>query len=88
MVHFQDGPGQFSRMAQTSTEEAIRRAACSLSLSTDSWSVMLVVPYAGTTISGDSLSAMIGVSVAAMAVGYFVPSGVVMTGTMTHDGGI
>ena len=27
MVHFQDGPGRFSRMAQTSTEQAIRRAA-------------------------------------------------------------
>ncbi|MEO7862952.1 MAG: hypothetical protein ABIU05_21435 [Nitrospirales bacterium] len=64
MVHFQDGPERVSRMAQASTEQAIRRAARLLSLSTDSWSVMLAVPYD------------------------FVPSGVVMTGTMTSDGGI
>jgi predicted S18 family serine protease len=88
MVHFQNGPGRFSRMAQMSTEQAIRRAAVSLGLSTDSWSVTLVVPSVGTIIYGESLSAMVGVSVIAMAMGYSVPSGVVMTGTITSDGRI
>ena len=88
MVHFQNGPGRLSRMAQMSTDQAIRRAASSLGLSTNSWSVTLAVPYAGVTIYGESLSAMVGVSVAAMAMGYSVPSGVVMTGTITSDGGI
>ena len=88
VVHFQDGPGRFSRMAQMSTKWAIRRAADSLGLSTDSWSVTLVVPFVGTTVYGESLSAMVGVSVMAMAMGYSVPSGVVMTGTITSDGRI
>lgn len=86
MVHFQNGPGRFSRMAQRSAEQAIRRAADSLSLSTDSWSVTLVVPFVDMTVYGESLSAMVGVSV--MAMGYSVPSGVAMTGTITSDGRI
>ena len=86
MVHFQNGPGRFSRMAQTSTAQAIRRAARSLGLSPDSWSVALAVPYAGRTIYGDSLSAMVALTVVALAKGYSVPSGVVMTGTITSDG--
>ncbi len=88
MVHFQNGPGRFSRMAQTSTDQAIRRAARSLGLSTDAWSVALAGPYAGMTIYGDSLSAMAALTGVAPAMGYSVPSGVVMTGTITSDGGI
>jgi predicted S18 family serine protease len=57
-------------------------------LSTDSWSVALAVPYAGMTIDGDSLSAMVAPTVVALAKGCSVPSGVVMTGTITPDGGI
>ena len=67
MVHFQKGPSSFSRMAQTSTDQAIRRASRSLGLSTDSWSVALAVPYAGMTIYGDSLSAMVALTVVALA---------------------
>jgi len=88
MVHFQNGPGRFWRMAQRSAEQAIRRAADSLSLSTDSWSVTLVVPFVDMTVYGESLSAMVGVSVMAMAMGYSVPSGVAITGTITSDGRI
>lgn len=86
MVHFQNGPGRISRMAQTSTDQAIRRAARSLGLSTDSWSVALAVPYVGTTIYGDSLSAMIALTVVALAKGEVIPRDRVITGTITPDG--
>lgn len=88
LVHFQNGPGRFSRMAQTSMNQAIRRAARTLGLSTDSWSVTLAVPYAGMTIYGESLSAMVGLSVVALAQGEVIPRDRVITGTITPDGRI
>lgn len=88
MLHFHSTPGRFSRMAQASIEEAIRRSARSLGISTDSWTVTLSVPYAGMTIYGDSVSAMVSLSVAAMAQGKTVPTGHVLTGTVTPDGEI
>lgn len=87
-IRFHDRPGRFSHMAQTSAERAIRQTAASLGLSTDSWSVELKVPYEGVTISGDSLSAMVGVTISAMALGKKVPTGYVLTGTVTPDGAI
>jgi len=86
MVHFQHGPGRISRMAQTSTDQAIRRAARALGLSTDSWSVTLAVPYVGTTIYGDSLSAMVALTVVALAQGEVISRDRVITGTITPDG--
>lgn len=88
MVQFKSSPGDFSHMAQTSIDQAIRRVARSLSLSTDSWTVVLYVPYSGVTVYGESLSAMVGLSVAAMAEGRSVSPGHVMTGTITSDGWI
>jgi hypothetical protein len=88
ILRFHATPGQFSRMAQTSIEQAIRRSARSLGISTDSWTVKLSVPYGGMTIYGDSLSAMVGLSVAAMAQGKTVSTGHVLTGTVTPDGEI
>ncbi len=88
MVHFQNGPGRFSRMAQTSTDQAIRLAARSLGLSTDSWTVVRSVPYPGITIYGDSLPAMVGLSVVALAKGEVIPRNPVITGTITPDGRI
>lgn len=88
MVQFKSSPGDFSHMAQTSIDQAIRRVARSLSLSTDSWTVLLFVPYSGVTVYGESLSAMVGLSVAAMAEGRSVSPGHVMTGTITPDGRI
>lgn len=87
-VQFKRSPGRFSRMAQTSIEQAIRRTARSLNLSTDSWTVVLAVPYPGLTIYGESLSAMVSLSIAAMATGRPLASGHVMTGTITPDGRI
>ena len=88
MVQFKSSPGDFSHMAQTSIDQAIRRVARSLNLSTDSWTVILFVPYSGVTVYGESLSAMVGLSVAAMAEGRSVSPGHVMTGTITPDGRI
>lgn len=88
MLHFHTAPGRFSRMAQTSIEQGIRRSARSLGIFTDSWTVELSVPYAGMTIYGDSVSAMVSLSVAAMAQGKTVPTGYVLTGTVTPDGEI
>ena len=88
MLHFRTTPGRLSRMAQTSIEQAIRRSARSLGVSIDSWTVELSVPYAGMTIYGDSVSAMVSLSVAAMAQGKTVSTGHVLTGTVTPDGEI
>lgn len=88
MLHFRTTLGQFSRMAQASIEQAIRRSARSLGISTDSWTIELSVPYAGLTIYGDSVSAMVSLSVAAMAQGKTLSTGHVLTGTVTPDGEI
>jgi hypothetical protein len=88
MLHFHTAPGRFSRMAQTSIEQAIRRSAQSLGIPTDSWTVELSVPYAGMTIYGNSVSGMVSLSVVAMAQGKTVPTGYVLTGTVTPDGEI
>ncbi|WP_053378758.1 S16 family serine protease [Nitrospira moscoviensis] len=87
-IRFHDKPGKFSRMAQTSAEQAIVRTARSLGLSTDSWTVDLRIPHEGVTLFGDSLSAMVGLTVAAMAQGKTVPAGYVLTGTVTAEGDI
>ena len=88
ILHFHATPGRFSRMAQTSIEQAIRRSAQSLGISTDSWTVELSFPYTGMTIYGDSMSAMVSLSVVAMAQGKTVPTGHVLTGTVTPEGEI
>jgi predicted S18 family serine protease len=87
-VHFQNDPGRFSQMAQTATEQAIDRTAHALGLSTDSWTVVLSVPYPGATMYGDSLSAMVALSVVALAQGAVIPRDRVITGTVTPDGRI
>lgn len=87
-VQFMRSPGRFSRMAQTAVEEAIYRAAHALGLSPDSWTVMLALPYPGLTMYGDSCSAMVALSVAALAKGERIPPDRVITGTVTPDGRI
>jgi hypothetical protein len=88
VLHFNNAPGRLSRAAQTSIDHAIRRTAESLALSTDSWTVVLTVPYPDTTIYGDGLSAMVGLSVAAMATGRTMAPGLVMSATITPGGRI
>lgn len=88
IIRFRSTPGRFSTMAKESIEQAIRRTARSLGLPTDNWSIDLSVPYEDVTIYGNSLSAMVGLTVAAMAQGKTVPTGYVLTGTVTAEGEI
>lgn len=78
-IRFRTAPGRFSRSAQASIEEAIRRTAHSLKLSTDSWTVVLTVPYSDIVVSGEHLSGMVGLSVAAMATGRTIDPGLLVT---------
>jgi hypothetical protein len=87
-VHFHSTPGRFSRMAQTAVEQAIYRIAQAAGLRPDSWSVTLSVPYAGVTIYGESLSAMVGLTVVALAKGDPIPPDRVITGAVRPDGHI
>ena len=87
-VHFITGPGRFSQKTQAVTTQAIARAARILGLSPNSWSVGLSVTDPGVTIDGGSLSAMVSLTVVAMAKGESIPRDRVITGTVTLDGRI
>lgn len=87
-VHFTVGPGRFSMMTQTAAKQAIASTARALGLSSDSWSVGLGALEPGLIIDGPSLSAMVGLAVAAMAKGESIPRNRVITGTITSDGHI
>lgn len=87
-VHFRSTPGRFSPRAQTAVEQGIRRAARVIGVSTDSWTVELSVPHPGLTVYGDSLSAMVGLTVIAMSRGEFIAPDHVITGSVTPDGHI
>ena len=88
MVTFDDRPGHFSAPAQAAVLTAIDRTARTAGLNTDSWSVSLSVPEPGLTVYGESLSAMVGLTVVALAQGDFIPPDRVITGTITNDGRI
>ncbi len=88
LVEFVEGQGQFSPHARVAVTQGIHRAAKALGLPTDSWSISLKVPHDDLTIYGGSLSAMVGVSVAALANGEDVGADRVMTGTIMPDGQI
>jgi predicted S18 family serine protease len=87
-VLFRSTPSGFSRMTQTAVEEAIYRTAQALDVSPRSWTVMLSLPYPGITVYGDSCTAMIALSVLALAKGDVIPFDRVITGTITPDGHI
>ncbi len=87
-IRFNTAPGRFSRSAQAAIEEAIRRTARSLKLSTDSWTVVLTVPYSDIVLSGGHLPGMVGLSVAAMAAGRTIDPGLLVTGMITPEGRI
>jgi predicted S18 family serine protease len=88
MVTFRSAPGQFSAYAQGAMLAAIDRVARQARLNTDSWSVSFAVIDPGVVIYGDSLSAMAGIAVAALAKGDEISRDAVMTGTVTEDGHI
>lgn len=87
-LHFHNSPGKFSPMAQQAVLQAITRASRAAHLRTDSWTVFLTFPYEGQTVFGESLSAMVGLSVVALAKGDQVLYGRSITGTITEDGHI
>ena len=87
-VNFITGPGRFSQQTQAATAQAIARTALALGLSSDSWSVGLSLSDPGVLIEGDSLSAMVGLTVGAMAKGESIPRHRIITGTVTLDGRI
>lgn len=87
-VHFIAGPSRFSLDTQAAIVQAIVRTARALGLSPNSWNVGLSVVDPGVIIEGDSLSAMVGLTVGAMAKGEAIPRSRVITGTVTSDGRI
>ncbi len=87
-VRFQSQPGRFSRRAQVAVVGAILDVARAANMSTDSLTISLKVPYRGVTVYGTSLSAMVGLTVIALAHGDFVKPDRVVTGTITRDGHI
>lgn len=87
-IHFDDRPGRFSPVAKSAVMKAIARTAELADLDTRSWTVNLAVPYEGVTVYGESLSAMVGLAVVAMAKGDAIPRDRAITGTVTEDGHI
>lgn len=87
-VSFESHPGRFSRTAQVAVVAAILDVARAANMSTDSLTISLTVPYRGVTVYGTSLSAMVGLTVVALARGDFVKPDRVVTGTVTRDGHI
>jgi hypothetical protein len=85
-VVFPRASGRLSPMAETSVQQAIYRAARVARLSPDSWSVRVSVLQSGLTIHGSSLSAMVGVTVIALAKGHSILPDRVITGTIAPDG--
>jgi len=72
-------------MTQIAAKQAIATTARVLGLSSDAWSVGLGALDPGLIITGPSLSAMVGLAVAAMAKGESIPRTRVITGTITSD---
>lgn len=87
-VHFRKVPGRFGPIARKAVATAIDRAARSANLHDDSWTVVLTFPYPGLTMYGDSLSAMVALSVLALAKGDAIIYGRTLTGTILEDGHI
>ncbi len=87
-IQFERWPGRFSRVAQVAVMEAISNIATYGHMNTDSLTVSLKVPYEGVTVYGESLSAMVGITVIALANGDTIQPSRVLTGTVAQDGHI
>ena len=85
-IQFHTEPGQFSLLARQSIHAAITRALAAANLPADSWTVLLKFPYSGLTVYGESLSAMVGLSVVSMVKGDHLLEGRALTGTITERG--
>ncbi len=87
-VRFHSSPGRFSAWSQRAVKQAILRSGHAAGLRPDSWSVTLTFPYQGITLYGDSLSAMVGLSIVALVKEDPLLTDCVMTGTVTAQGQI
>lgn len=87
-IQFHTEPGQFSLLARKAIHDAITRALHAANLPVDSWTIQLKFPYVGLTVYGESLSAMVALSVVAMVKGEHLLEGRILTGTITEQGQI
>lgn len=87
-VTFHQEPGHFSITTQVAVYSAIVRTARFARLDPDSWSVSMAALIPGKTVYGKSLSAMVGLTVVALAKGDTIPTDRVITGTISSDGHI
>ena len=87
-IHFRKVPGRFGPIARKSVATSIGLASKAAKLKDNSWTVILEFPYAGLTMYGDSLSAMIALSVIALAKDDAVKYGRTLTGTILKNGRI
>jgi len=87
-IQFHTEPGQFSLLARKAIHQAITRALEAAHFPVNSLTVQLKFPFAGLTVYGESLSAMVALSVVAMAKGEPLLKGRTLTGTITDQGQI
>ncbi|HJR76000.1 MAG TPA: hypothetical protein VJ805_03470, partial [Nitrospiraceae bacterium] len=87
-IIFEEKSGSFSDRTQGAIMLAIDRTARAARLNPDSWSIFLSFDSPGMTLYGDSLSAMVGLTVIALAKGDTVQFNRAITGTVTNDGHI
>lgn len=87
-IIFEEKAGSFSHRTQGAIMLAIDRTARAARLNPDSWSIFLSFDSPGMTLYGDSLSAMVGLTVVALAKGDTIQFDRAITGTVTNDGHI
>lgn len=87
-IMFDSFAGTFSDQTQGAIAVAIDRTAKLAHLDSGSWSVYLKIGSPGVTLYGESLSAMVGLTVVALAKGHLVSFDRSLTGTVTEDGHI
>lgn len=87
-VQFHTRPGRFSPYARQAVLQAIIRAFEAAKIDSNRWTVYLTFPDHGQTLYGESLSAMVGLSVVAMVKGDWLLEGRALTGTITDHGTI
>ena len=87
-IIFEERAGSFSDRTQGAIMLAIDRTARAAHLNPDSWSIFLSFDSPGMTLYGDSLSAMVGLTVVALAKGDTIQFNRAITGTVTNDGHI
>ena len=87
-IQFHTEPGEFSLLSRQAVHQAITHALKTANLPVHSWTVQLKFPYAGLTVYGESLSAMVALSVVAMVKGETLLEGRILTGTITDHGKI